>query len=76
MRSAQPLALRRGLCSSCRRIRNHRLSSDALVRPGLQKSDRKQCRFKSYIAPTGGQARPIEGFYAGMQDSRIADPSS
>jgi hypothetical protein len=34
---------------------------------GLQNGDRIQRRHKGYIAPPGEQARPITGFYAGMQ---------
>jgi hypothetical protein len=37
------------------------------TRMGLQNSDRIQRRYKGYIAPPGEQARPITGFYAGMQ---------
>lgn len=38
--------------------------ASASKRTGLQNSDRIQRRWKGYIAPPGGQAHPIGGFYA------------
>ncbi|KAF2872103.1 oxidoreductase-like protein [Massariosphaeria phaeospora] len=62
--STRPLAFRRGLCASCSRLWGEHVALLApLQRTGLQNSDRIQRRFKGYIAPAGGQARPLEGFY-------------
>lgn len=33
----------------------------------MHNRDRIQRRYKYYIAPEGGQARPIAGYYAGRQ---------
>jgi hypothetical protein len=77
LHSAQSLALRRGLCFSCRQrwMSGHKTTT-TLEKAGLQNSDRIQRRFKGYIAPEGGQARPIEGFYAGMNPYMNYIPSN
>jgi hypothetical protein len=56
------MALRQYICASCTK-------SWIRARAGLQNSDRIQRRYKYYIAPEGGQARPITGYYAGKQAS-------
>ncbi|KAF2645120.1 hypothetical protein P280DRAFT_444537 [Massarina eburnea CBS 473.64] len=65
--TARLLISRHGICAPC--------SRDGSVlhaqKKGLQNSDRIQRRFKGYIAPPGGQAHPIGGFYAQM----LAKPS-
>ncbi|KAJ4331468.1 hypothetical protein N0V87_009156 [Didymella glomerata] len=55
----RPMALRQYICASCTK-------SWIRARAGLQNSDRIQRRYKYYIAPEGGQARPITGYYAEM----------
>lgn len=64
--SAYPAALRRSLCTSCLRAWNNSNIPTISRKFGLQNSNRLQSqrRYKGYIAPAGGQARPIEGFYA------------
>ncbi|CAI6340018.1 unnamed protein product [Periconia digitata] len=70
--SARPLALRRTLRIS----EVYTNSTGSSQRKGLQNSDRIQRRFKGYIAPPGGQARPITGFYAEIlsKPTRIRQP--
>jgi hypothetical protein len=67
--SAQPLALRRGLCKSCLQSWNTGLLAITSQRPGLQNSNRIQRRSKTYkgYANPGDQANPITGFYAGSR---------
>jgi hypothetical protein len=69
VQSARPLVLRRSICASCLSPWNKTWGSGYMsaTRMGLQNSDRMQRRYKGYIAPPGEQARPITGFYAGMQ---------
>ncbi|KAL6711214.1 hypothetical protein ACN47E_005745 [Coniothyrium glycines] len=66
MHATAPLALRQRLCASC--ISSWRRAHDFGIpmKVGLQNSDRIQRRFKGYIAPAGGQAHPITGYYAEM----------
>jgi hypothetical protein len=67
VQSARPLVLRRSICASCLSPWNKTWGYVSATRMGLQSSDRIQRRYKGYIAPPGEQARPITGFYAGMQ---------
>ncbi|KAF2799586.1 hypothetical protein K505DRAFT_370895 [Melanomma pulvis-pyrius CBS 109.77] len=62
--SARPLALRRGLCTSCLQSWSKGYLATRSARPGLQNSDRIQRRLKGHIAAAGDQATPIAGFYA------------
>lgn len=62
--SANPVALRRNLCTSCLRTWNNSTLPTISRKAGLQNSNRLQRRYKGYIAPAGGQAKPIQGFYA------------
>ncbi|KAF2006848.1 hypothetical protein P154DRAFT_517319 [Amniculicola lignicola CBS 123094] len=64
IRTAQPQALRRGLCSSCLRSLGSTRPCISAQRAGLQNSDRIQRRHKGWIAAPGHQANPIQGFYS------------
>lgn len=59
--------MRHNLCTSCLRALRQAPKANPRERRGLQNSDRIQRRFKSYIAPPGGQAHSLEGYYAGSQ---------
>lgn len=65
VRYARPVAFTRHSRPNCR-IRNTTCQMNASERLGLQSSDRIWSRSKSYIAEAGEQAKPIEGFYAGI----------
>ena len=67
LHSVQQWAVRRTLCSEARRALSSSYRPTTSQRPGLQNSNRIERRYKGYIAPEGGQAHPIDGFYAGMQ---------
>ncbi|KAH3917714.1 hypothetical protein HBI56_111310 [Parastagonospora nodorum] len=56
----------RNLCASCFRALGKTSTTPTTARMGLQNSNRIQRRYKGYIAPAGGQAHPIGGFYAEM----------
>ncbi|KAF1920818.1 oxidoreductase-like protein [Ampelomyces quisqualis] len=56
--------MRQTHCTSCFRALRRTSSSSASERLGLHNSHPSQRRYKGYIAPAGGQARPITGFYA------------
>lgn len=63
--SLRSLAMRQNLCALCFRALGRTFNLPASRAVGLQNSNRLQRRHKGYIAPAGGQARPITGFYAG-----------
>jgi hypothetical protein len=65
--SAQQWALRRTLCSEARRALSSLYRPTTSQRLGPHNTNRIGRRHKGYIAPEGGQAHPLDGFYAGTQ---------
>lgn len=55
------------LCAACARTWAAPWVPHRAKMMGLQNSNRIPRRFKGYIAPAGSQAKPLDGFYAGMQ---------
>lgn len=61
----RPAWLSPRVCALCHGTLKRTASTVVSRSAGLQNSNRTKRRFKGYIAPEGGQARPITGFYAG-----------